>query len=101
MFLAAFCANRRFAAMIAAAILVVGYFGSNLAASTSALEPFEPVFLFTYLDASGTAIMEGQQAGDMGILLGIGLVSLALAIFFFQRRNLTVGAWPWQRAHVQ
>jgi ABC-2 type transport system permease protein len=100
LFLAAFCANRRFASMIAAAVLVVGYFGSNLAASTTALEPFEPFFLFTYLDASGTAVREGQAAGDMLVLLGIGLVSFALAIFFFQRRDLTVGLWPWQRARV-
>lgn len=100
MFLAAFCANRRFASMIAAAVLVVGYFGSNLAASTDVLEPFEPLFLFTYLDASGTAVMKGQAAGDMLVLLGVGLVSFALALFFFQRRDLTVGLWPWQRARV-
>jgi ABC-2 type transport system permease protein len=100
LFLAAFCANRRIAAMIAAAYLVISYFGNNLAASTAALEPFEPLFLFSYLDASGTAVMEGQQAGDVGVLLGIGLVGFALAVFFFQRRNLTVGAWPWQRAQV-
>jgi hypothetical protein len=36
----------------------------------------------------------------MLVLLGIGLVSFALAIFFFQRRDLTVGLWPWQRARV-
>ncbi len=101
MFLAVFCANRRFASMIAAAVLVIGYFGSNLAASTTALEALEPLFLFTYLDASGTAVIEGQQTGDTLVLLGIGLVSFALAVFFFQRRDLTVGAWPWQRAHVQ
>ncbi len=101
MFLAAFCANRRTASMIAAAILIISYFGSNLANSTTALEPFEPFFLFTYLDASGTAVIQGQQSGDMLVLLGIGLVSFALTLFFFQRRDLTVGAWPWQRAHVQ
>jgi len=100
MFLAAFCANRRFASMIAAAILVVGYFGNNLAASTTTLEPFEPFFLFNYLDASGTAVINGQQAGDIGVLLGIGLVGFALAVFFFQRRDLTVGLWPWQRART-
>lgn len=100
LFLAAFCANRRIASIIAAAVLVVSYFGSNLAASTTALEPFEPFFLFTYLDASGTAVMEGQAAGDMLVLLAIGLVSFALALFFFQRRDLTVGLWPWQRARV-
>ena len=101
MFLAAFCSNRRMAGVISAAILVISYFGSNLAASTSALEPFEPFFLFTYLDASSKAVMEGQQAGDLLVLLGIGLVSFILALVFFERRNLTVGAWPWQRAKVE
>lgn len=100
MFLATFSPKQRIAAMIAAAILVVSYFGSNLAASTTALEPFEPFFLFTYLDATGTAVTEGQQAGDILVLLGIGLVAFVLAVFFFENRNLTVGAWPWQRAKV-
>jgi hypothetical protein len=100
MFLAAFCSSRRVAARISAAILVISYFGNNLAGSTSALEPFEPFFLFTYLDASGKAVIEGQQAGDILVLISIGVVALALAVFFFQRRNLTVGAWPWQRAQV-
>jgi ABC-2 type transport system permease protein len=89
------------AGVISAAILVISYFGSNLAASTSALEPFEPFFLFTYLDASGKAVMEGQQAGDLLVLLSIGLVSFILALVFFERRNLTVGACPWQRAKVE
>lgn len=97
LFLAAFCSRRRIAAMIAAAILVISYFGSNLAASTAALEPLEPFFLFTYLDASGQAIMDGQSTGDMVVLIVLGLVAFALAIYFFQRRDLTVGAWPWQR----
>ncbi len=101
MFLAAFSASRRFASMIAAAVLVVSYFGSNLAASTTALEPFEPFFLFTYLDASGTAVLEGQQTSDLMVLMAVGLVSFALALLFFQRRNLTVGAWPWQRSTVR
>jgi hypothetical protein len=37
----------------------------------------------------------------MLVLLGIGLVAFALALIFFQRRKLTVGAWPWQRAKVE
>ncbi len=100
MFLAAFCASRRAASMIATVILVISYFGNTLSNSTPALEPFEPFFLFTYLDATGKAVIEGQQAGDVFVLIAIGLVSFALALFFFQRRNLTVGAWPWQRAQV-
>ena len=101
MFLAAFCSNRRFASMISAAILVVSYFGSNLAASTKVLEPFEPFFLFTYLDGTGKAVLEGQQTGDILVLLGIGLVSFILALIFFQIRKLTVGAWPWQQGKVE
>ena len=101
MLLAAFCARRRFASMIAAAILVISYFGSNLAASTELLEPFEPFFLFTYLDQSGPALLDGQATGDMLVLLITGLVAFALAVFFFQKRRLTVGMWPWQRALVE
>ncbi len=101
MFLAAFSSSRRIAAVIAAAVLVVSYFGNNLSNSTTALEPFEPFFLFTYLDASGQAVLEGQQAGDVLVLVATGLAAFALAVVFFERRNLTVGAWPWQRARIE
>lgn len=100
LFLAAFSASRRMATLIAAVYLVVSYFGSNLAASTAVLEPFEPLFLFSYLDSTAAAVTGGQPLEDMLILLGIGLVALLLALFFFQRRDLTVGMWPWQRAQA-
>lgn len=101
MFLAAFCSRRRIAALTAAVILIISYFGSNLAGTTSVIEPFEPVFLFTYLDYTANAVIEGQQTSDVLVLLGIGAVAFGLAIFFFQRRKLTVGAWPWQRGKVE
>jgi hypothetical protein len=98
MFLAAFSPSRRFAGTISAIILVVSYFGNNLANSTTALEPFEPFFLFTYLDGSSQAVMEGQQAGDLLVLIIIGLVAFALACSSSNGgfEILTVGAWPWQ-----
>ena len=101
MFLAAFCSMRRIAALSATVILIISYFGTNLAGSTSALEPFEPFFLFTYLDYTRNAVIEGQQTNDIFVLLGIGAVAFALAVFFFQSRKLTVGAWPWQRGKVE
>jgi ABC-2 type transport system permease protein len=101
MFLAAFSPSRRIASSIATIILVVSYFGNNLANSTTALEPFEPFFLFTYLEGTGKAVMEGQQTGNLLVLVAIGLVAFALAVLFFERRNLTVGAWIWQRAKVE
>jgi hypothetical protein len=35
--------------------------------------------------------------GDMLVLLLMSIGFLVLAVLSFQRRNLTVGAWPWQR----
>jgi ABC-2 type transport system permease protein len=101
MFLASICPSRRVAAMIATAIMIVSYFGDNLANSTTALEPLEPCFLFSYLDSTGQAVREGQQTGDVLVLIGVGLVAFALALLFFQRRDLTVGAWPWQRLQAR
>ncbi|HET6446422.1 MAG TPA: ABC transporter permease subunit [candidate division Zixibacteria bacterium] len=98
MFLAAFCSRRRVAALIATALVIVSYFGSNLSNMVSSLEPLRPLFLHTYLDSTGSSLTEGQQASDMLVLLVVGLVAFALAILFFQRRDITVGAWPWQRA---
>jgi ABC-2 type transport system permease protein len=98
--LASFCPSRRLAAMIAAVVVIAGYFGDNLANSATVLEPFEPLFLFSYLDSTGRGVTEGQPLGDVLVLLGVGVVAFALAVFFFQRRNLTVGAWPWQRARA-
>lgn len=100
LFLASFCPSRRLAAMIAAVVVIASYFGDNLANSATALEPFEPLFLFSYLDSTGRAVAEGQPLGDVLVLLGVGVVAFALAVAFFQRRNLTVGAWPWQRARA-
>ena len=101
LFLAAFCARRRIASIIAAVVLLVGYFGSNLSASTQALEPFEPAFLFTYLDSTGEAVLNGQSTGNLLVFIGIGLISFLLSVVFFQRRRLTVGTWPWQRGRVE
>jgi hypothetical protein len=33
-------------------------------------------------------------------LLGVILVMYALALFFFHRRDITVGAWPWQKGRL-
>jgi len=101
MFLAAFCSSRRFATMISTAVLVISYFGSNLAGSTPVLEPFEPFFLYTYLDGTGKAITEGQKTGDVLVLLGVGVAAFILALIFFQIRKLTVGTWPWQRGRIE
>ncbi|UCG23627.1 MAG: ABC transporter permease subunit [Chloroflexota bacterium] len=100
MFLAAFCSRRRVAALIATALVVISYFGANLSGMVSSLEPLEPLFLHTYLDTTGTSLTEGQQASDLLILIVVGLIAFALALVFFQRREITVGVWPWQRGKI-
>jgi ABC-type transport system involved in multi-copper enzyme maturation permease subunit len=66
----------------------------------SSLEPLKPLFLHTYLDATGRSVTQGQQLGDVVVLLIVGLVAFTLALVFFQRRDVTVGAWPWQRGKM-
>jgi ABC-2 type transport system permease protein len=100
LFLGTFCSSRRIAALIATVIVAVSYFGSNLANQVSALEPVQPFFLYTYLNSTASLFEEGPQASDILILLAVALGSFLLALLFFQRRDLTVGAWPWQRGKL-
>ena len=37
---------------------------------------------------------------DVLVLLGVALVAFSLGLVFFQRRNITVGVWPWQRGKI-
>ena len=100
LFLGAFCPSRRIAAIFGTVLVIASYFAGNLATQVEVMEGLEPLSLFTYYDSTATAFSEGQQAGDVMVLIGIAVVFFALALVFFQRRNITVGAWPWQRAKI-
>ena len=100
LFFGTFFPSRRLATVAGIVVLLVSYFGSNLAGMAEVVEPFEPFFLFSYLEISGAIFIDGPEWGDALILLAIAAVSLVLAIIFFQRRDVTVGIWPWQRARA-
>lgn len=100
LFLGTFGPRRRIGALIATVIVVVSYFGSNLAGQIAALDSIHPFFLYYYLDATAGLFETGPQAGDVLTLLGVAFVAFLLAVFFFQRRDLTVGVWPWQRGKL-
>jgi ABC-2 type transport system permease protein len=100
LFLGTITPSRRIAALIATVVVVVSYFGTNLASQVSALESIKPFFLFNYLDATASLWVDGPQTSDVLILLGVTLVAFLLAVVFFQRRDITVGAWPWQRGKI-
>lgn len=100
LFLGAFCSSRRIAATLATTVVLISYLGSNLAGMVSSLGNLSRVFLFHYYEATAAALENGQQAGNVAILLAVALIAFGLAVFFFQRRDITVGAWPWQRGKM-
>lgn len=100
LFLGAYLPSRRWAATVATLTLIVSYFGNNLAAFSEALESIQPIFPFYYFD--GTKLLDsGWDRADTTVLLGAVVGLLALALISFQRRNVTVAAWPWQRPRSQ
>jgi ABC-2 type transport system permease protein len=85
---------------IATVVVLVSYLGSNLAGMVSSLEAVEKVFPFHYYEATAEALKGGQQVGNVLVLLAVALVAFGGAVLFFQIRDLTVGAWPWQRGKI-
>lgn len=100
LFLGTFSPRRRIGALIATVIVVVSYFGDNLAEQVATLSSIQPLFLYNYLDATGGLFKRGAQGSDMLTLLAVAFVAFLLAMLFFRLRDITVGAWPWQRGKL-
>jgi ABC-2 type transport system permease protein len=100
LFLGAFSPSRRIASVIATVVVIASYLGSNLTGMISSLQSIENLFLFHFYESTPEALESGQQLGNVLVLLCVALVAFGLAVFFFQTRNLTVGAWPWQRGRI-
>lgn len=101
LFLGAFMPNRRAASLTMTVFFIVSYFGKSLTGLLAALETIQHLSLFYYFDASATVFATGVRAGDVVVLLVVATVFLVLALLSFQRRNVTVGEWPWQRARMK
>lgn len=99
-FLGAFSPSRRIAVGISTAVVIISYLGSNLTGMIESLESIEWLFVFHFFDATAQAFEKGQQTSDVLTLLGITLLMYALALFFFHKRDITVGAWPWQKGKL-
>jgi ABC-2 type transport system permease protein len=97
LFLGAYLPNRRSASLVLTVVFIASYFGENLAGYVESLDFIKPYSLFTYFDSSTDVFNKGVQAGDVGLLLGVAAVFYLLAVISFQRRDVTVGAWPWQK----
>jgi ABC-2 type transport system permease protein len=100
LFLGAFTPNRRIASAIATVVVLISYLGNNLTGMIESLEKLKWIFLFHYFDASANALLNGQDSGAVITLLLVILAAFGLAAFFFQRRDITVGVWPWQKGKL-
>lgn len=100
LFLGALLPSRRSALVAALLVYVASYFGENLAGMLTSLEWLRPLSIFSYFNNTAAVFTEGVAIGDVTVLLVVSLVAFGLALVAFERRNVTVGAWPWQRARV-
>ena len=100
LFFGTFFPNRRLAMMMGFLVLIVSYFGENLGGMLEELEVIRPFSLFTYFDSSSVAFADGVDLGNIAVLLLISIIAFGLAIVSFNRRDVTVGNWPWQRVRV-
>lgn len=98
--LGAFLPSRRSVYNLVSLWLIFGYLSNNLAMSYEPLQKIQPLIPFYYLDTSAHALLAGIQWSDTLLLAATAVAFLLLAVLGFQRRDITVGAWPWQRAHL-
>jgi ABC-2 type transport system permease protein len=100
LFLGAILPNRRLSATVMTVFFIASFFGENIAGMVKSLEPLRYFSLFNYYNTTETIFTEGTKLSNILILLGIAAVFYILALICFSRRNITVGAWPWQRGKI-
>ncbi len=99
-FLGAILPNRRLSATVMTIFFIASFLGENIAGMVKSLEPIKYFSLFNYYNTTKTIFTDGVQLSDTIILLGVAAVFFILALICFNRRNITVGAWPWQRGKI-
>ena len=100
LFLGAILPNRRLSATVMTIFFIASFFGENITGMVKSLEPIKYFSLFNYYNTTETIFTDGAKLSDTIILLGVAAVFYVLALIFFKRRNITVGAWPWQQGKI-
>jgi hypothetical protein len=81
-------------------LFITNYLAETLTNDVPSLATFRYLSLFYYFDSSAEVFTKGVKAGDVLILLGLAAFFFILAVLGFQRRNVTMEAWPRQRAKM-
>ena len=100
LFLGTVTPSRRLASGIMALVYIGSYVINSVGNMVESLQGLKALSLFSYVNTTAAVFEEGARAGDVAVLLGVTVVFFGLALWFFQQRNITVGAWPWQRGRV-
>jgi ABC-2 type transport system permease protein len=101
LFLGAYLPNRRTALAASVVILIFTFFANNLAGLVPTLEAYQPFMPFYYSDQVVRTLVRETAWGESLVLLAMAAGFLILAFIGFQKRNITVGAWPWQRPRME
>lgn len=81
--------RRRVAMSLALFVVVGGWFVDSLGKAVNVLKPYRPFTLFHY--SNGGAILTGSSDwGNAGVLLGLAVLFVLVAVVAFQRRDLAV-----------
>lgn len=100
LFLGTITPNRRLAIVIMTVIYVGSYLMNSVAVLVEDLAWISNFSLFSYVNTTSTVFAEGLDPVNILVLLAIFAIFFAGAVFNFQRRNITVGNWFWQRSQV-
>lgn len=100
MFLSTFMPTRRTASMTLTTVIIVSYFAEILAGFVNSLDFLKPWSLFSYFDSTASLFLVGVKTADVLVLFGVAVVFFGLTLVTFEKRDITVGLWPWQRAKM-
>ena len=101
LFLGVVLPNRRLSATVMTILFIASFFMENIAGMVKSLEPIKYFSLFNYYNTTETIFTDRTQLSDTIILLGVAAVFFILALICFNRRNITVGAWPWKQGKIK
>jgi len=99
-FLGSFMPNRRIAATVMSVYFTASYFGEHLSYISGSLETVRYLCLFNYYDTTETIFAEGIRFSDTAVLLAVTAAFYVSALYFFRRRDITVGTWPWKKGKI-
>jgi ABC-2 type transport system permease protein len=81
--------HRRLATTIAIVVIIGSWFLDSLGKISDVLEPYRSFALFHYY-TGGAVLTDGLDWGNIGVLLGLTILFLAIAVVAFQRRDIAV-----------